>query len=166
MRRSPSRHPQLQQAMPWEQPKGPNHLHAFLETLFGALPMDSATIKQDNTTDIKGRMKDMNELGDREASLEQTCETQGEELDAHCHKILDLQDKNTELQYQVEDPENMSRTANIRIKGIPLQAARGNLEEYVRRLFHHVVLELALKEIILDRTHRAWGPATPQSRMI
>ncbi|KAJ1211236.1 hypothetical protein NDU88_006597 [Pleurodeles waltl] len=68
----------------------------FLETLFGALRADIATLIQDLAMDIKGLTKDMNELGDRVDSLERTSETQGE-LDVHRCEILDLHDKNAEL---------------------------------------------------------------------
>ncbi|KAJ1134304.1 hypothetical protein NDU88_000756 [Pleurodeles waltl] len=102
--------------------------HTFLEPLFGALCADIATLEQYFTKDIKGLTKNVNELGDRVDSLERIGETQGEELDAHRCEILELQDRNAELRYQVEDLEHQSRRADIRIKGVPLQAAGGNLE--------------------------------------
>ncbi|KAJ1110320.1 hypothetical protein NDU88_007673 [Pleurodeles waltl] len=108
----------------------------------------------EQTVDIKGLTKEMNELGDPVSRFEQTSDAQGEELDAYPCEILEFQDKNPELQYQVEDLENRSRRANIRIKGVPLQAARGNLKECVRKLFHLIVLELSPIEIALNRTHR------------
>ncbi|KAJ1109406.1 hypothetical protein NDU88_006767 [Pleurodeles waltl] len=132
----------------------------FLETLFGALRTDIATLKQDITADIKGLTKEMNELGDWVSNLEQTSDAHGEELDAHRCELLDLRDKNAELRSQVEDLKNRSRMAKIRIKGVPLQAAGGNLEVYVRRLFHHIVPEFAPEDIVLDRTHRAGRPVT------
>ncbi|KAJ1166049.1 hypothetical protein NDU88_006459 [Pleurodeles waltl] len=97
----------------------------FQESLFGALCTDIATLKQDLTKDIKGLTKDMNELGDRVDTLERAGETQGEPLDAYRCETLELQDRNVELRYQVEDLEKRSRRANIRIKGVLLQAAEG-----------------------------------------
>ncbi|KAJ1212508.1 hypothetical protein NDU88_000163 [Pleurodeles waltl] len=132
----------------------------FLETLFGALCVDIATLKQDLTKDIKGLTRDMNELGVRVDSLERTSGKQGDKLDAHRCKILDLHDKSEKLQYQVEDVENRSRRANITINVVPLQAAGGNLEDHAPRLFHHNVPELPPQEIIVDRIHRAGIPAT------
>ncbi|KAJ1174574.1 hypothetical protein NDU88_006394 [Pleurodeles waltl] len=73
--------------------------HAFLETFFGALRTDITTLKQDITEDIKGLMKEMNELGDRVSGLQQTTYAHGGELDAHHHEILDLRDTNAELRY-------------------------------------------------------------------
>ncbi|KAJ1194514.1 hypothetical protein NDU88_003802 [Pleurodeles waltl] len=118
---------------------------AFLETLFGALRTDIATLKQDSTADITSLPKGMTELGDRVSSLEQTGDTQAEELDAHRREILDLCDKNAELSYHVEDLHNRSRRATIRIKGALLQAPGGNLEDYVHRLFYHIVQSSHLK---------------------
>ncbi|KAJ1155157.1 hypothetical protein NDU88_007892 [Pleurodeles waltl] len=121
-----------------------NQLHAlFLETLFGALCTDIATLKQDLLKDIKGLTKDMNELGDWVDTLERTSEAQGEELDGFQCETLELQDKNAELRYQVKVLENRTWRANIRIKRVTLQAAGGNLKDYTRRLFHHIAPELA-----------------------
>ncbi|KAJ1177717.1 hypothetical protein NDU88_002969 [Pleurodeles waltl] len=71
----------------------------------------------------------MNELEDQVAGLERSSEVQGEELDAHRRKILDVHNKNSELRYQVEDLEIRARRANIRTKGVLLQAAGVNLED-------------------------------------
>ncbi|KAJ1167516.1 hypothetical protein NDU88_007907 [Pleurodeles waltl] len=79
--------------------------------------------------EIKGLTKDMSELVD---NLERASDAQEEELDGHQREILELQDKNEELRYQVEDLENQSWRANIQIKGVLLQAARGDLEDYTR----------------------------------
>ncbi|KAJ1088334.1 hypothetical protein NDU88_001492 [Pleurodeles waltl] len=69
----------------------------FLESLFGALCTDIATLKQDLTRDIKGLTKDVNKLGDLVDTLERTADTQGEELDPYWHEILELQDRNADL---------------------------------------------------------------------
>ncbi|KAJ1198207.1 hypothetical protein NDU88_002051 [Pleurodeles waltl] len=86
----------------------------FLESLFGALRADIAALKQDLTKDSKGHTKNMNELGDHVETLECTADAQVEELDAYLRQILELQDRNAELRYQVKDLENCSRRANIR----------------------------------------------------
>ncbi|KAJ1215038.1 hypothetical protein NDU88_002648 [Pleurodeles waltl] len=132
----------------------------FLETLFGAISADIAILKQHLAKDIKELTKDMNELGDRVDTLERTSDTQGKELDGHQRELLELQDKNAELRYQVEDLENRSRRANIRIEGVPLQAAGGYLEDYTHRLFHHIAPEHTPQEITIDTVHRAGRPAT------
>ncbi|KAJ1081492.1 hypothetical protein NDU88_001674 [Pleurodeles waltl] len=87
----------------------------FMESLFGALCTDIATLKQDLARDIKGLTKDMNEVGDCVDTLERSSNTQVEELDAYRCEILELQDRNADLGYQMEDQENRSRRANIRI---------------------------------------------------
>ncbi|KAJ1099999.1 hypothetical protein NDU88_005089 [Pleurodeles waltl] len=116
----------------------------FLESLFGALRTDIATLKQ-------VLAKDMNKLGDRVDTLDHS----GEELAAHQREILELQDRNTDLRSQVEDLENRSRRADIRIKGVLLQATGGNLEENTSRLFHHIAQDLAPHKIVIERVHRA-----------
>ncbi|KAJ1108208.1 hypothetical protein NDU88_005590 [Pleurodeles waltl] len=134
----------------------------FLEALFGALLSDITTLKQDLTKDIQGLTKDINELGDPRAN----CDAQGEELDSHRREILELQEENTDLQYQVEDLEKQSQRANIRIKGVPVGAAGGNLEDYTRRLIHSIAPELAPQEFTIDRVYGAGrlakSPGQPQ----
>ncbi|KAJ1142114.1 hypothetical protein NDU88_008441 [Pleurodeles waltl] len=46
------------------------------------------------------------ELGQRVNTLEQARYAREEELDCHRKELLTLQDKNQELQYQIEDLEN------------------------------------------------------------
>ncbi|KAJ1135946.1 hypothetical protein NDU88_002375 [Pleurodeles waltl] len=90
--------------------------------------------------DIK---RDLGDLGHRVTTLEQTNDTREEEVDVYCCKLLELLDKNEELQYHLKDLDNRSRRSNIGIKGVPLQADSGKLEEYAIRLFQYVVLDLA-----------------------
>ncbi|KAJ1088163.1 hypothetical protein NDU88_001322 [Pleurodeles waltl] len=92
-------------------------------------------------------------------TLEQTHNACEEELDCHRGELLTLQDKNQELQYQLEDLENGLRHSNILIKVVPAQAMTGNLEEYVVRHFRHVAPALKEQNIVLERTQRA-GPPT------
>ncbi|KAJ1157080.1 hypothetical protein NDU88_009795 [Pleurodeles waltl] len=51
-----------------------------------------------------------------------------------------------------------SRRSNIRIKGVPLQAITGKLEDFVVRLFHHMAPDLKDQTVVLDRTHRGGHP--------
>ncbi|KAJ1096442.1 hypothetical protein NDU88_001584 [Pleurodeles waltl] len=70
------------------------------------------------------------ELGQRIDMLEQAQDAREEELDCHRRELLALLDKNQELQYQIEDLENRSRSLNIRIKGVPSQAMTAKLEDF------------------------------------
>ncbi|KAJ1117583.1 hypothetical protein NDU88_005781 [Pleurodeles waltl] len=91
--------------------------------------------------------------------LEQTHDAREEELDCHRRELLTLQDKNQELQCQLDDLENRLRRSNIRIKGVPAQAVTGALEDFVVCLFCHLAPALKQPNIVLDRTHRAGRPA-------
>lgn len=132
----------------------------FLEQLFGTLREDIAGLRQDVTSDIKQIRGEIQELGDRVETLEQNGDRREEELTEQTRELLELRDRNDELYLRLEDLENRSRRSNIRIKGVPLQANGGKLEEWVTCFFRHVAPGLDDKEIILDRTHRAGKPAT------
>ncbi|KAJ1123929.1 hypothetical protein NDU88_002396 [Pleurodeles waltl] len=115
-------------------------------------------LKWDIVADIKDLKKEVIDLGHRVDSVEQTQDAREEELDCHRRELLTLQDKNQDLQYQIEDLENRSCRSNIRIKGIPAQAVAGSLEDFVVRLFRHVAPSLKEEDIVLDITHRAGRP--------
>ncbi|KAJ1096594.1 hypothetical protein NDU88_001729 [Pleurodeles waltl] len=97
----------------------------FMEQLFKPLCEDFATVKQEIAADIKDLKREVVDLGQRVDTIEQTHDTQVEELDCHRKELLTLQDKNQELQYQIEDLENRSCCSNIQIKGVPAQAMTG-----------------------------------------
>ncbi|KAJ1181757.1 hypothetical protein NDU88_006957 [Pleurodeles waltl] len=132
---------------------------AFREQLFESLRDDLATLKREIAADIKDLKREVIDLGQRVDTMEQAQDTREEELDCHRRERLSLQDKNQELQYQIEDLEIRSRRSNIRIKGVLTQAVVGPLEDFVVRLFHHVAPVLKEQDIVLDRTHRAGRPA-------
>ncbi|KAJ1109632.1 hypothetical protein NDU88_006992 [Pleurodeles waltl] len=94
----------------------------FMEQLFGSLREDFTTLKQEITADVKDLKREVVDLGQRVDTLEQTHDTRKEELDCHRRELLTVQDKNQELQYQLEDPKNRLRCSNIRLTGVPAQA--------------------------------------------
>ncbi|KAJ1117427.1 hypothetical protein NDU88_005627 [Pleurodeles waltl] len=134
-------------------------MRAFMEQLFRSLREDFTTLKQEIVADIKDLIREVIDLGQHVDTIKQTHDAQEEEMDCHRRELLNLQDKNQDLQYQIEDLENKSRCSNIRIKGVPTQAVTGSLEDFVVRLFHHVAPALKEQKIVLDRTHRAGRPA-------
>ncbi|KAJ1192076.1 hypothetical protein NDU88_001388 [Pleurodeles waltl] len=93
-------------------------MKAFIEQLFGSLHEDFATQKQEIAVDIKELKREVVNLGQRVDTLEETHDAQEEKLDCHRRELLPLQDKNQELQYQLEDLENRYGHSNILIKGI------------------------------------------------
>ncbi|KAJ1090836.1 hypothetical protein NDU88_003964 [Pleurodeles waltl] len=92
-------------------------------------------------------------------TLEQAQDAREEELDCHRRELLALQDKNQELQYQIEDLGNRCRRSNIRIKGVSSQAVTGKLEDFIEHLFRYVAPDLKDQTVVLDRTHRDGLPA-------
>ncbi|KAJ1217494.1 hypothetical protein NDU88_005088 [Pleurodeles waltl] len=134
-------------------------MRAFMEQLFESLLNDLATLKREIAADIKDLKREGIDLGQRVDTVEQAQDARKDELDCHRRELLTLQDKNQELQYQIEDLENRSRRSNIRIKGVPTQAIAGPLEDFVVHLFLHVAPALKEQNIVLDRTHRAGRPA-------
>ncbi|KAJ1125455.1 hypothetical protein NDU88_003887 [Pleurodeles waltl] len=130
-----------------------------MEQLFRSLCEDFATLKQEIMADIKDLKREVVDLGQCVDTIELTPDAREEEMDCHRRELLTLQDKNQDLQYQIEDLENRSRCSNIRIKGVPAQAVTGTLEDFVVHLFHHVAPALKEQNIVLHRTHRAGRPA-------
>ncbi|KAJ1216024.1 hypothetical protein NDU88_003630 [Pleurodeles waltl] len=119
---------------------------------------DFSTLKQEIGADIKDLKREVIDLGQRVDAVEQTYNTQEEDLDCHRRELLTLQDKNQDLQYQIEDLENRSCLSNIRIKVVPAQVVAGSLEDFVVRLLRYVAPALKEQDIVLDRTHRAGRP--------
>ncbi|KAJ1113675.1 hypothetical protein NDU88_001917 [Pleurodeles waltl] len=127
-----------------------------MEQLFSALHEDFATLKQEIAAEVKDLKRDVADLGQRVDTLEQTHDLHKEELDCHWRELLNLQDRNQELQYQLEDLENRSHCSDICIIGLPTQVVTGSGG------VHGLSLPLygpALKDLstVLDRTHRAGG---------
>ncbi|KAJ1167812.1 hypothetical protein NDU88_008200 [Pleurodeles waltl] len=100
-----------------------------------------------------------------EHTLEQARDAREEELDCYKREPLTLQDKNQELQYQIEDLENRSRRSNILIKDVPSQAVTGVQEDFVVRLFQHMAPALKNQTVMLDRTHRVGRPVRSQGQV-
>ncbi|KAJ1130661.1 hypothetical protein NDU88_009011 [Pleurodeles waltl] len=141
----------------------------FLENFFSILWDDIAALIQELAAGVKDIRRKMGELEHRVDSLEQSRWSRNGELEKDCHKILTLRDKTADLNNQVEDLEHRLRCCNIRIKGIPVQADSGKLEDYVLCLFRQVAPALSAQEIILDRTqrveHPARSPGQPQNML-
>ncbi|KAJ1217077.1 hypothetical protein NDU88_004672 [Pleurodeles waltl] len=97
---------------------------SFMEQLFGALRGDFATLKQEIAAEVKELKREVIKLGQLVDTLEQARDAREEELDCHRKELLTLQDKNQELQYQIEDLENRAR----RIKRQQLEDDIRNLE--------------------------------------
>ncbi|KAJ1101269.1 hypothetical protein NDU88_006341 [Pleurodeles waltl] len=110
----------------------------FLETLFGDLRDDTVAPKQGKVPDFKDIKKELGELSQRIVTLKQSTNYSEEELDDHLRELLELWDDIEDLRYRLEDLDNRSRQSNIQIKGVPLQADAGKLEEYVLHLFKQV----------------------------
>ncbi|KAJ1114206.1 hypothetical protein NDU88_002445 [Pleurodeles waltl] len=140
-----------------------------MDQLFRALHWDFATLKQEIAAEVKELKRKVVELRQRVDTLEQARVAQEVELDRHRRELLILHDKNLELQHQLEDLENRSRSSNIRIKGVPPQAVTGKLEDFVERLFRHVAPDLRDQTLVLDGTHRVGrmtsSPGQAQDRL-
>ncbi|KAJ1154589.1 hypothetical protein NDU88_007335 [Pleurodeles waltl] len=132
---------------------------SFLESLFTMLRDDLVALKQELVVNVRDIRCNVGKLEQRVDSLEQVRDSHDEELVEHRQKMLTLRDVPADLNYQLEDIENRLRHCNICIKGVPLQAAAGKLDDYVLRLFTHVALNLMDQDIILDRSHRAGQPS-------
>ncbi|KAJ1141970.1 hypothetical protein NDU88_008298 [Pleurodeles waltl] len=70
---------------------------------------DFATLKRDIAAEVKDVKREVTDLGQSVEILQQAHDAWEEEVDSHIRELLVLQDKNQELQYQLEDLENRSR---------------------------------------------------------
>ncbi|KAJ1129927.1 hypothetical protein NDU88_008287 [Pleurodeles waltl] len=105
--------------------------NAFMEQLFGALHEDFATLQQEKAAEVKYLKRDVADLGQCVDTLEEMHNAHKHELDCHRRELLTLQDKNQDLQHQLEDLENRSHHSNFRIKGVPVQAVTGYQKDFV-----------------------------------
>ncbi|KAJ1108826.1 hypothetical protein NDU88_006196 [Pleurodeles waltl] len=122
---------------------------------------DITELKCDIAAKVKDLQWDIDDLEQRVDNIERSSDAWEEELETQYKEFLELRDTNMELLYQPEDLKNRSQRANFRIKGVPIRAVPGSLEEYVKCLFWHVAPELAGEDTVLDRTHRYGGTASP-----
>ncbi|KAJ1099764.1 hypothetical protein NDU88_004860 [Pleurodeles waltl] len=127
-----------------------------MEQLFGALCRDFAILKGEIAMEVKELKQEVVELVQLVDTLKQAQDAREEELDCHRRELLTLQDKNQEMQYQIEDLENRSWRSNIRIKGVPSQPVIGKVEDFVEHLLRHVAPD---PTVVLDRMHRVRRPA-------
>ncbi|KAJ1089313.1 hypothetical protein NDU88_002464 [Pleurodeles waltl] len=135
-----------------------------MEQLLRSLHEDFTTQKQEIAIDLKDLKREVIDLGQLMDTIQQTHDAQEEEMDCQRRGLLTLQDKNQDLQYQIEDLENRSRHSSIQIKGAPAQAVTGTLEDFVVHFFCHMAPALKEQNIVLDRTDRAGRPAGPQGQ--
>ncbi|KAJ1105265.1 hypothetical protein NDU88_002673 [Pleurodeles waltl] len=75
-------------------------MKAFMEQLFGTLCEDFAPLRQELAITVKELKGAVAELGQREDTVERTCDRQEEDLDHHRQAIINLQDSNPDLQYR------------------------------------------------------------------
>ncbi|KAJ1207838.1 hypothetical protein NDU88_003228 [Pleurodeles waltl] len=129
----------------------------FVEQLSGAVREDNVPLKQDIAVKVK-ELKNLGEVGHRLDTLERLGD-KGEALNKHRREVMELQDRNEDLHYHLEDLEYRSPLSNICIRGVPIQADSGKLEDYVVQLFQQVTPELIDKDIILDSIQRVGRPA-------
>ncbi|KAJ1093247.1 hypothetical protein NDU88_006352 [Pleurodeles waltl] len=99
----------------------------------------------------------MNELGDRVDILERTGETQGEELDAHWRKILELHKK------KCRTPFKKTLKTSLGEPTLELKESRYKQPEGIWKITEQIVPPYCTgprtKESILDRVHRTRRPA-------
>ncbi|KAJ1148268.1 hypothetical protein NDU88_001105 [Pleurodeles waltl] len=123
----------------------------FLEGLLASLRDDIQTVKKDLLQDLKVMRWELEEVGERVASLEEHENTRGEEVEQLHQEILRLQAPQIELQAHAEDFENRSRRNNIRIWGAPTGTEEGDIHSFVQALFHQILGESTERERVRDR---------------
>ncbi|KAJ1084261.1 hypothetical protein NDU88_004413 [Pleurodeles waltl] len=87
-------------------------------------------VKRDLSQDLKVMHRDLEEVGERVASLEEHEKDRGKEVEQLQQGILRLQDQQIELQAHAEDLENWSQRNNIHIRGAPTGAVEGDILLY------------------------------------
>lgn len=91
----------------------------FMIELFSAIKEDIQELRSQLASDLKEVRRDVDNLGDRVATLEEHDIHREEDLHQLQQELLRLRDQNLNLQAQSEDFENRSRRNNICIRHIP-----------------------------------------------
>ncbi|KAM9324831.1 disintegrin and metalloproteinase domain-containing protein 12 [Gastrophryne carolinensis] len=108
------------------------------------------------TTQISNTLTaDIKELGHRVGDLEQQAMTQKTDISTLGEELEELRGENLVLLHKLEDVENRSRRANIRIRGIP--EAIVDLQSTVTALFQELVPTLPIERLESDRISRRKG---------
>lgn len=119
----------------------------------------SHTITASIKASISDLQKDIQDIGDRTAQMEQATE-------ALTQRQAILEDENSTLQEEVEklksmqeDLENRERRQNLRVRGIPNTVTPADLRTYLRSLFSTISPDHPPEAWRMDRAHRALGQA-------
>ncbi|KAJ1217652.1 hypothetical protein NDU88_005245 [Pleurodeles waltl] len=149
-----------------EEDNGAPVTRSFLEGLFTSLRDDIQEVKRDLLQDLKVVCQELEEAGERVATLEKHENARGEEIEQLQQEIIWLQDQQIKLHVHAEDLENWSRRNNIQIRGAPTGAE----EEYVladaRAIFHQILGESLDREVCIDRVHRVRPPHVPPADIL
>lgn len=135
---------------------------ALMESMFAALRDDLQTVKHELTTEIKDIRKDVDEVGERVATLENKEVARDTELEALQQEVIRIHDQQVDVQSYLEDLENRSHRHNIRIRGVATNEEAGDIFKYVRELFNHILGNPPDAELKIDRAHRV-GPPRPMT---
>ena len=92
---------------------------SFMEDLIDSLKTDIQALREEIAADVKELCREVVDVGNRGASMEDTLDTRGQELEVRRKEVCTHNDQLLDLQMHAEDNENRSRRNNIRIRGAP-----------------------------------------------
>ncbi|XP_063816354.1 uncharacterized protein LOC135055814 [Pseudophryne corroboree] len=136
---------------------------AEMDSLDGPVTLRSihsllASFKSDITSELRSNIQalraDISEIGDRtdhiEHKMEELVTSHNDLISAHdalLDEVAIIRDKTTDL-------EDRSRRNNIKIRGIPDDVPNADLYGYATDLFHKLIPDVPLPDLLIDRIHR------------
>ncbi|XP_056425431.1 uncharacterized protein LOC130367075 [Hyla sarda] len=118
------------------------------------------SLQKDFMSSLSSLTKEVSQLGDRTAHLEDKMEKFTE---AH-NALVDIQNDTTDdmhaLQLKISDLEDRSRRNNIRFRGISEEVSNSELREFLMDYFSILTPSVDARDMIIDRVHRL--PKPPQ----
>ncbi|KAJ1180427.1 hypothetical protein NDU88_005648 [Pleurodeles waltl] len=127
--------------------------HFFCGTLFTSLKDDLHMVKRELSQDLKVVQKNLAEIGDRVATLEDNASGRDEELENLQQEVIRLKEQQMDLKVYTEDLENRLWCNNICIRDTPMEPEGEDINSYVKALFAQI-LGPSAPEVQVHRAHR------------
>ncbi|CAH2247220.1 Hypothetical predicted protein [Pelobates cultripes] len=145
--------------LPLRTPTGSHNLPVTQDFLQTCLEDMSSKILASIQSTLRELSKDVQELGDRTAWVEQRVEEQTSAHNELADQMHNLQQLLDQSQRKIMDLEDRSRRQNLRIRGIPEEVSQQDLHPFLIEYFKALTPELPAEMLILDRYHRVQKPA-------
>ncbi|CAH2226146.1 Hypothetical predicted protein [Pelobates cultripes] len=139
--------------LPLQNSPKPQNLPVTQDFLQSCLEDMSSKILASLQGTLREICKDVQELGDRTARVEQHMEDQASAHNDMADQVQSLQQQLEHTQRKIMDLEDRSQCQNLRIWGIPEEVMQQDLHEYLIGYFKELAADLPVEVLLLDRYH-------------